>query len=80
MDMATQIRIAWRPVPDLSPARAQDARIVIDGADAFSISVRPGAKGLACLSSHGIVAGGRTMRQCKAAVEHLVRHRGDLLQ
>ncbi len=77
--MGRHIRIAWRPVRDLSPARAQDAQIIIDGA-AFSLSIRPNQHGLACTADDGIVAGGRTMRQCKAAVEQVVRHRGDLLQ
>ncbi len=79
--MARNVRIAWRPVPDQSPARAQDAHVVIGDAE-FSVSVRPGKRrSLTCIvNNDAVIARGSTMRECKRAVEHIAHQRGTLLQ
>ena len=75
------VRIAWRPVPELSPAMAQDARVTIDDAE-FYVSVRPGARrSLTCIvNNDAIIARGSTMRECKRAVESIAHQRGTLVQ
>lgn len=77
----SRVRIAWRPVPALSPAIAQDAHVTI-GDTEFVVSVRPGRRrSLVCtVNDDAIVARGSTMRQCKWAVENIAHLRGTLVQ
>jgi hypothetical protein len=80
IDMA-RVRIAWRPVPALSPAIAQDAHVLI-GDTEFEVSVRPGKRrSLVCtVNNDAIVARGSTMQECKRAVESIAHNRGTLVQ
>jgi hypothetical protein len=80
IDMA-RVRIAWRPVPALSPAIAQDAHVLIGDIE-FEVSVRPGKRrSLVCtVNNDAIVARGSTMRECKRAVESIAHNRGTLVQ
>ena len=79
--MTRNVRIAWRPVPELSPAIAQDAHVTIDDAE-FYVSVRPGKRRcLTCIvNQDAIIARGSTMRECKRAVESIAHSRGTLVQ
>lgn len=79
--MTRNVRIAWRPVPPLSPTVAQDAHVIIGDIE-FQVSVRPGKRrSLVCLvNSDAMIARGHSMRECKAAVESIAHQRGTLLQ